>query len=106
VTDQRLRTSSWTNPSFAITVGDSTNGYGSANPIERLNEFSADDSAIRQAIITSVKFESACFRYFEQSKAEFWQACLSAVASARQDYPGFLDDTYRQAANDVAYYYK
>jgi len=73
--------------------------------LKRAHPHAADD-AIRQAIITSVKFESACFRYFEQSKAEYWQACLSAVASARQDYPGFRDDTYRQAANDVAYYYK
>lgn len=65
-----------------------------------------DDAAIRQAIATAVKFEDACFKFFEQSKAEYWQACLYAVARARQDYPGFGEDTYRQAANDVAYYYK
>ena len=66
----------------------------------------ADDAAIRQAIITAVKFEDACFRYFEQTTAEYWQRCVHAVASARNDYPGFLDDTYQRAANDVAYYYK
>ncbi|MFO1111381.1 MAG: hypothetical protein U1E61_19590 [Bradyrhizobium sp.] len=66
----------------------------------------ADDHAIRQAIITAVKFEDACFRYFEQSNAEYWQRCVHAVARARQDYPGFLESTYQQAANDVAYYYK
>ena len=66
----------------------------------------ADDGAIRQAIITAVKFEDACFRYFEDTTADYWQRCLHAVARARNDYPGFLEDTYRQAANDVAYYNK
>jgi hypothetical protein len=65
-----------------------------------------DDAAIRQAIITAVKFEDACFRYFEQTTAEYWQRCVHAVARARKDYPGFLENTYQQAANDVAYYYK
>jgi hypothetical protein len=65
-----------------------------------------DDAAIRQAIITAVKFEDACFRYFEQTTAEYWQRCVHAVALARKDFPGFLEDTYQQAANDVAYYYK
>jgi hypothetical protein len=66
----------------------------------------ANDTAIRQAIVTAVKFEDACFRHFEQTTAEYWQRCVHAVALARKDYPGFLDSTYRQAANDVAYYYK
>jgi len=66
----------------------------------------ADDGAIRQAIIAAVKFEDACFRYFEQGAGEYWQRCVHAVARARMDHPGFREDTYRQAANDVAYYYK
>ena len=66
----------------------------------------ADDGAIKQAIITAVRFEDACFRYFEQGAGEYWQRCVHAVALARKDFPGFLEDTYRQAANDVAYYYK
>ena len=66
----------------------------------------ADDAAIRQAIITAVKFEDATFRNFEQSTGEYWQRCQHAVARARNDFPGFREETYRQAANDVAYYYK
>lgn len=66
----------------------------------------ADDAAIRQAIITAVKFEDACFRHFEATTAEYWQSCLHAVAIARKHYPDFLEDTYQQAAGDVAYYYK
>lgn len=68
----------------------------------------ADDDAIRQAIITTVKFEDACFRNFEAAgdDVEYWQRCLNAVARARKDFPGFHEDTYRAAANDVAYYNK
>jgi hypothetical protein len=66
----------------------------------------ADDAAIRQAIATTVKFEDACFRHFEQTTAEYWQRCAHAVALARKDFPDFHESTYRQAANDVAYYYK
>jgi hypothetical protein len=66
----------------------------------------ADDGAIRQAIITAVKFEDACFRYFEQGAGEYWQRCVHAVARARKDFPGFGESTYQQAANDVAYYCK
>jgi hypothetical protein len=66
----------------------------------------ADDGAIKEAIITAVKFEDACFRYFEETTAEYWQRCLHAVARARKEYPDFLEGTYQRAANDVAYYYK
>jgi len=66
----------------------------------------AEDGEVRQAIITAVRFEDACFRHFEQSAAEYWQRCVYAVARARQDFPDFRDATYQQAANDVAYYYK
>lgn len=66
----------------------------------------ATDGAIRQAIVTAVKFEDACFKNFEDTGADYWQRCLHAVARARKDYPGFLETTYRQAANDVAYYNK
>lgn len=66
----------------------------------------AGDAAIRQAIVAAVKFEDACFRYFEDTTADYWQRCVNAVALARKDYPDFLESTYRQAANDVAYYNK
>jgi hypothetical protein len=58
----------------------------------------ADDAVVRQAITTAVKFEDACFKYFEATTAEYWQRCLHAVARARKDYPDFLEDTYQQAA--------
>ena len=67
----------------------------------------AADSDIKQAIIAAVKFESACFKYFEQDNiGDYWDCCVRAVAKAARENPGFLDDTHRAAENDVAYYYK
>ena len=53
----------------------------------------ADDGAIKQAIMTAVKFEDACFKNFEQGAGEYWQRCEHAVARARRDFPGFHEDT-------------
>jgi hypothetical protein len=65
----------------------------------------ANDDAIRQAIITSVKFEGAaeaCFKW----DGDFWQCIVRAVAQAAAQYPGFLETTYRDARNNLAYYMK
>ena len=65
----------------------------------------ADDAAIRQAIIIAVKFEDATFRHFNWN-GDFWNCVVRAVAQAARQYPGFLETTYRDARNNVAYYYK
>ncbi|CUU19013.1 hypothetical protein ABIB94_002495 [Bradyrhizobium sp. JR7.2] len=65
----------------------------------------ADDAAIRQAIITAVKFEDATFEHFNWI-GDFWECVVRAVARAAAQYPDFLDTTYRDARNNVAYYYK
>jgi hypothetical protein len=65
----------------------------------------ADDDAIRQAIITAVKFEDATFEHFNWN-GDFWECVVRAVARAAARYPDFLDTTYRDARNNVAYYYK
>ncbi|APG12421.1 pyruvate/2-oxoglutarate dehydrogenase complex dihydrolipoamide acyltransferase (E2) component [Bradyrhizobium elkanii] len=65
----------------------------------------ADDAAIRQAIITAVKFEDATFEHFNWN-GDFWECVVRAVARAAAQYPDFLDTTYRDARNNVAYYYK
>jgi len=64
------------------------------------------DAEIKQAIISAVKFESACFKYFVDDSTDYWERCVRAVAQAAKENPGFLDNTYRRAENDVAYYYK
>ncbi|QOZ68803.1 hypothetical protein WN72_22605 [Bradyrhizobium arachidis] len=65
----------------------------------------ADDDAIRRAIITAVKFEDATFEHFNWN-GDFWECVVRAVARAAARYPDFLDTTYRDARNNVAYYYK
>jgi hypothetical protein len=65
----------------------------------------ASDDAIRQAIITSVKFEDATFTHFNWD-GDFWDCVVHAVAKAAAQYPDFLETTYRDARNNLAYYYK
>jgi hypothetical protein len=64
------------------------------------------DAEIKQAIVSAVKFEDACSKYFVDDSTDYWQRCVNAVAQAEQENPGYLESTYRQARNDVAYYYK
>ena len=65
----------------------------------------ADDDAIRQAVITAVRFEDATFAHFRWD-GDFWDCVVRAVAKASAQYPDFLETSYRDARNNVAYYYK
>jgi hypothetical protein len=65
----------------------------------------ADDDAVRQAIIIAVKFEDATFTQFNWS-GDFWDCVVRAVAKAAAEYPDFLETSYRDARNNLAYYYK
>ncbi|BAC49438.1 bll4173 [Bradyrhizobium diazoefficiens USDA 110] len=65
----------------------------------------ADDNAIRQAIITAVKFEGAAEAHFKWD-GDFWDCVVRAVAQAAAEYPDFLETTYRDARNNLAYYMK
>ena len=65
----------------------------------------ASDDAIRQAIITAVKFEGAAEAHFNWN-GDFWDCVVRAVAQAAAQYPDFLETTYRDARNNLAYYMK
>ncbi|MET4390188.1 pyruvate/2-oxoglutarate dehydrogenase complex dihydrolipoamide acyltransferase (E2) component [Bradyrhizobium sp. F1.4.3] len=65
----------------------------------------ADDEAIRQAVIVAVKFEDATFTHFNWN-GDFRDCVVRAVAQAARQYPDFLDTTYRDARNNLAYYMK
>jgi len=65
----------------------------------------ASDDAIRQAIITAVKFEGAAEAHFN-CDGDFWDCVVRAVAQAARQYPDFLETTYRDARNNLAYYMK
>jgi hypothetical protein len=64
------------------------------------------DAEIKQAIVSAVKFEDACFKYFVDDSTDYWERCVNAVAQAEKENPGYLESTYQQARNDVAFYYK
>jgi hypothetical protein len=66
----------------------------------------AGDADIKQAISAAVRFERACFKYFIRDSTDYWERCVNAVARAEQENPGYLENTYRLAASDVAYYNK
>ncbi len=65
----------------------------------------ASDDAIRQAIITAVNFEGAAEAHFKWD-GDFWECVVRAVARAAAEYPDFLETTYRDARNNLAYYMK
>ena len=65
----------------------------------------ASDDAVRQAIITAVKFEGSTEAHFKWD-GDFWACVVRAVAQAEAEYPGYLETTYRDARNNLAYYMK
>jgi hypothetical protein len=65
----------------------------------------ASDEDVKKAIIAAVKFDTDCFRYFKLH-GDFWDCCVRAVAVAAKKHPHFLDQTYKDARNHVAYYMK
>jgi hypothetical protein len=63
----------------------------------------AAGSALKQAIVEAVKFDDDCFKYFSYGTEDFWETCLRAVERAAQNHPPYLETTYRDARNRVAY---
>jgi hypothetical protein len=77
--------------------GPSFDRLGRAHP-------GATDEELKQAIIAAVQFNDDCFRYFCYGRAEDqWEMCIRAVERAARDNPPYLETTYRDARNYVAY---
>ena len=51
---------------------------------------------------TAVKFYDDCSHYFKWD-GDFWDCVVRAVAQAANKYPFYLDTTYRDARNNLAY---
>jgi len=64
------------------------------------------DAEVRQAIIAAVRFDDACFGYFDKIKGEFGARFKRAVELAARDYPGYLELTYQRARYYISYYMK
>jgi hypothetical protein len=52
-----------------------------------------------------VKFHDACEKHFKWD-GDFWDCVVRAVAQAQRDHPHYLDTTYRNARNHLAYLMK
>ena len=65
-----------------------------------------DDAEVRQAIIAAVKFDAACFGYFEKIKGDFGARFRRAVELAAREHPGYLELTYERARYYLSYYMK
>lgn len=64
----------------------------------------AGDAELKAAIVAAVKFDDDCFRYFSYRRVEdYWASVIRAVAAAARDNPPYLETTYRDARNWVAY---
>jgi len=50
-------------------------------------------------------FKGAAEAHFKWD-GDFWQCVVRAVAQAAAQYPDFLETTYRDARNNLAYYMK
>jgi hypothetical protein len=62
------------------------------------------DVELKEVIIAAVKFDDDCFRYFSYGRGEHYlENVPRAVARAAQDHPPYLETTYRDAQNWVAY---
>jgi hypothetical protein len=62
----------------------------------------APDDDLRTAIKAALKLEGDCLRHFSSTGADYFEDVRRAVALARQDNPGFREQTYRQAEHDLA----
>jgi hypothetical protein len=68
----------------------------------------AADSELKQAIVAAVKFDDDCFNHLIKDGAKYWEGdywdnVVRAVVRAALDHPLYLDTTYRDARNWVAY---
>ena len=65
----------------------------------------ADDAAVTDAILAAIRVNDDCMRHFVWVD-DFWDSVIRAVDRARRDHPDYLETTYRDARNNVAYYMK
>jgi hypothetical protein len=64
-----------------------------------------DDREIKRAIIEAVSFDDDCSKHFKW-EGDFWDCVARAVALAQRNHPNYLETTYRDARNYLAYLMK
>jgi len=68
-------------------------------------DLAASCSLDQRVIEPAVQFDDACSDHFK-SEGDFWDCVVRAVAQAAKKHPHYLDATYRDARNNLAYLMK
>lgn len=79
---------------------------GSTFPRLKRAQPNAKDEDIRAAIKAAVRMMDDCEKYFDRNYTDFGRAIDGALAKAKRNNPGFLDDTWLQAGNWLVYVMK
>jgi hypothetical protein len=66
----------------------------------------ASDEDIRNAIKSALKMWDDCNRHFDGNWSDLGRALDNALAKARRENPGFLDETWQHAYHWLCYYMK
>jgi hypothetical protein len=72
--------------------------------LKRTHRYAADGD-IKRAIMEAVRFQDDCSKFLRWD-GDYWDCIVNAVAEAKQKHPGFLETTYRDARNYLAYLWK
>jgi hypothetical protein len=65
----------------------------------------ATDAEIKRAIMEAVRFQDDCSKFLRWD-GDYWDCIVNAVARAEEKHPGFLETTYHDARNHLAYLWK
>ena len=66
----------------------------------------SEDEEVKQAIVAAMKFDKACYTYFDKIDDEYEARFTRAVDLAAKDHPGFTERTYVRAKHYVSYFMK
>ena len=73
-------------------------------PDDVIARLGAIDADLGQAIVAAVKFDDDCFRYFSYGSGEaYLENVALAVTRAAENNPPYLEATYNDARDWVAY---
>jgi hypothetical protein len=65
-----------------------------------------ENEEVKQAIVAAMKFDKACYNYFDRIDDEYEARFTRAVELAAKDHPGFTERTYVRTKHYVSYFMK
>ena len=61
---------------------------------------------MKHAIVAAMKFDRACYKYFDEIEDEYEARFTRAIDLAAKDHPGFTELTYVRSKYYVSYFMK